>query len=451
MKLSTLLVAGSLGANVALGAVYLSRLHSAPTPTDASTAAGSHATPDHSVAGGKTASSLPGATADATASVDGKTWASLNTADIHALVARLRAAGFPPAVIRAIVTREINESFKARREQLLPSREDRPFWQTNGPGLNGYDPKYFAAMRDLAREQGKLLKDVLGDDLNAGDTLNDNQRRRFGDLPPDKIEQIQRLNQDYNDLRNEVSMASRGIILPEDRQKLAMLDQERRADLAQILSPQEMEDYLMRTSPTTARLRNTLTAFNATEAEFRAVYQAQQSFDEKYNIQTMGGGFTPELVKERQAAQAQTNEQIKAVLGDERYADYVRASDREFQQLNRLTQQASLPDTAAVQVYNLRDQTFKESGRIYEDPALNGEQKRAALQALGQSARAQITSTLGDDASASYLKVAQRWLNGLERGSAVTLNPNGGVNIRAIPVQRRIANPPPAPVSAPAK
>jgi hypothetical protein len=212
-----------------------------------------------------------------------------------------------------------------------------------------------------------------------------------------------------------------------------------------------MEDYLMRTSPTTNRLRNTLTAFNASESEFRAIYQAQSAFDDKYNYQNTGGAFTPELMKERQAAQVQANDQIKAALGDERYADYLRSNDREFQQLNRMAQQASLPDNTALQVYDLRNSTLKESSRIFDDASLTADQKRNALQALGQNARTQITSTLGPDVSAQYLQVANRWLTGLERGASPIVNESGGINIRSLPIRRPIPNPAagvPVPASA---
>jgi hypothetical protein len=439
MKLSTLLVAGSLALNVALLAVYVSRTHpSSPAPAgNNSGTATANPAPSHAENSGPKKI----APTDATKAVPGaapakETWAKLNPGDLRALAARLRAAGFPPSVVRSVIYAQVNESFKGRREQLAPANQERPFWETDASGRMGYDAKYYAALRDINREQTQIVKDILGEDASATSAqASDYQRRRFGDLTQDKIDQLQRLDQDYNDLRNEVQSASRGIMLPEDREKLTILEQEKRADLAKLLSPQEMEGYLMRTSNTTNRLRTALTTMNATEPEFRAIYQAQSAFDEKYNAPGLGMSFNgPDAMKERQAAQAQASEQIKAALGEQRYAEYARGADREFQQLNRMALQASLPDTAALQAYNVRETTLKESNRIYDDAALSPEQKRASLQALGQSVRAEITATLGPDVGTRYLQVANRWLTALDRGAAVTFTDNT-LSTRNLPVR----------------
>lgn len=460
MKLTTLLVAGSLALNAALVAVYVSRSPARPTaPTPETTTA--HSSLGETAAGGAAAKAAPG---DPRPTPPGpapakETWASLKPGDLRALAARLRAAGFPPTVVRAVVASQINESFRARREQLAPTNQDKPFWETNPGGPFGtYDAKYYAALRELGREQSQLVKDILGDDATpAGASVSEYQRRRFGELPPDKIDQLQRLDQDYNELRSEVQIASRGIMLPEDREKLAILEQEKRADLAKLLTPQEMEDYLMRTSNTTNRLRMTLTTMDATEAEFRAIYQAQSAFDEKYSP-SMGLSSGPETMTDRRAAQAQVAEQIKAALGEARYAEYVRASDREFQQLNRMAQQSNLPETVALQAYTIREKALKESNRIFEDTSLPADQKRAALQALGQNTRAELTTALGAEVAPRYLQVASRWLGGIERGAAVTLTDNN-LSIRNVPVARPVPNPnvnntgptiaPPRPIAIP--
>jgi hypothetical protein len=458
MKVSTLLIAGSLAANAALLAFYVSRPAADPASADAagvSVETGAAANGSSSSGARKKGASGPGQHADA----PGQTWAHLKPDDLRALVARMRAAGFPMSVIRSVLYTQINESFKARRAALAPTMEERPFWQTHpGGGFSGsfgYDQKYYAALRELGREQSQMVKDLLGADATSRETSPFTQRR-YGNLSTEKIEQVQRLDQDYNELRNEVNTAARGIMLPEDREKLAILEKERRADLAQLLSPQEMEDYLMRTSMTTSRLRTALTTLNASEAEFRAIYQAQLAYDEKYANANMGGMVfnNADTMRERQAAQTDANAQIKTALGDQRYAEYVRASDREFQQLDRMAKQSSLPGTAALQTYDLRTSALTESNRIYDDASLSSDQKRAALQALGQTTRAQITSTLGADVGGRYLQVANRWLAGLDRGAAVTLTENNGMSFRNVAGPRPNPNAgggaiPPAPSSPP--
>jgi hypothetical protein len=443
MKLSVVL-AGSFAINLALLAFYVPRARPDRTTeaTDNATAAfpGTLETGLHSAAEKGKNSAAPSTAAH------GKdtTWMRLNSGDLQTLAERLRAAGFPPSVVRAVLREQISESFRARREALLPTVEEKPFWNTErGFASSASDQKFYAAVRDLSREQNKLLNEVLGENLDAAnEPVSENQRRRYGDLSQEKIDLLQRVEEDYNEMRNEVNLAARGITLPEDRQKFALLEEEKRADLAQILSPSELEDYLMRTSTTTSRLRRALSLLNATESEFRAIYAAQSAFDQKYSYQAVGINLPQELTKERDEAQKQVSAQIKSALGEQRYAEYVRSTDREFQQLNRIALQAGLTDAAAVQAYNVRDSVSKESIRIFGDAALNHDQKRAALQTLAATARTQITAALGPEVGENYLKVAARWIGGLERGSAVTFSETGMLSTRPLPNARPPANAP---------
>ncbi len=434
MKLPTLILAGSLAANAALVAVYLNR---APAPADS---APSHTNPStNPKVPAAAAHSPPDALAPTSApAADSKIWASLDPGNLRDLTARLRASGFPPAVIRAVIAARVADQLRPKLVEASAHVEIPPFWITNVFGTVSYDPKPLAVLRDLNRESNRLINEALGPDFPA-DSESDMsrfQKSRYGDLPREKIDQLQRITDDYDDLRQQATQAARGLMLPEDREKLALLEKEKRADLAKFLTPQEMEDYLMRTSNTTMQLRTALTAFNASEAEFRAIFHAKQAFDDKYSFQNMGSFIGFEAMQERNAAQQRMGEQLKTALGEPRYAEYVRAADREFQSISRLAQQSNLPATAALQTYDARAKASTESNRIYADTALTTEQKRAALQTLAQTTRAQITTSLGADAGATYLKIADRWISNIERGGAVTFNDTGGYNTRSLPQTR---------------
>lgn len=448
MKLPALILAGSLAANAALVAVYLNR----SSASSALPPATSGATPPRpSVIAAVSPIDPPveqsSASAATASSVDPKTWAGLNPGDLRGLVARLRAAGFPPSTIRAIVSAQVTEQTRSKYLELSAQLETKPFWATDGSNYGLNDPKSIALFRELGREHNRMIKDALGPDFPTNDDeIGDYQRRRYGNLPKDKTDQLQRISEDYDDLRQQATTAARGLMLPEDREKLALLEKEKRADLAQLLSPQEMEDYLMRTSNTTMQLRTALTAFNASEAEFRAIYQVKQAFDEKYSNRAF---YDAEAMKERTAAQAQVAEQLKASLGEARYAEYARTSDRGFQAINRIAQQANLPPATAIQAYDLRTNASKESNRIYADTALSTDQKRAALASLAQNTRTQLGTTLGAEAGGTYLKIAEDWLGRIERGGAVTFTEGGGTSSRTLPTTRTAAPNPTNPTGAP--
>ena len=341
-------------------------------------------------------------------------WSALQSDDLRTLLARLRAAGFPASLVRAIVTAQVDARFNARMKALVREVEETPFWKLKPTGSFN-NPKFFEEMSQANLEHSKLLRELLGDDFFASSGADPTaaQRRQFGDLSKSKIDLIQRINDDYDEMLSQVSGATNGIMLPEDRAKMALLEREKQADLAAILTPQELEDYEMRDSPITSRLRPALALINATEDEFRTIYRLQQQFNDQLN--PTGGIFNSDLLQQRRDAETQITVQLKSALGEARTAEFLRAQNREFQSLAQLAQRENLPPDAAVRAYDLRTSTSEESGRIFNDQTLTTDQKRAAMQTLAQNTRAQLIGVLGPNAGAAYASSAT-WLQAIEKG-----------------------------------
>ena len=157
-----------------------------------------------------------------------------------------------------------------------------------------------SGLPDLGRRQSNLLKQLLGPDgVPGSEEAQAYQHRQFGDLPRGKAERLQSIVHDYSDLRNQVFMTANGVMVPEDREKLAILEKEQRADLEAVLTPQELENYELRSSATANTLRSQLSLFSPTEDEFRAIFKVQQAFDEKYGAANAISGA--EQFRERQA------------------------------------------------------------------------------------------------------------------------------------------------------
>ena len=426
MKLPVFLLAGSLAANAVVLAVCALRPALAPPvwrelfPDRAALAAAEAA----DQARAKHAAEVAAQTAAAQAAASrAQLWAALQSDDLPTLVARLRAAGFPPLLVRAIVGARIEARFAAQLKALVGNAAATPFWKPVPLGFNS-NPKFYEERTQLYRERAKLLRDVLGSDYSAGSRTDPTaaQRRRFGNLPADKIALLQRINDDYLELGAQIRASLQGITLPSDREAIALLQREQHADLAAILTPQELADYEMRTSPLTSRLSPALTLMDATEAEFRAIYGIEQPLaDRLYPALGVKGA---EMAQQRRDAQQQAADQLAAALGPERAADFARAGNYEFQQLSRLAQRENLPADAAVRTFTLRDAAAQESTRIAADPTMANDAKLAALQTLAQSTRAQIVATLGANAGNAYVQSAD-WLGYIEHGGSVKFGADG--------------------------
>lgn len=411
-KISPLLLLSILG-NLALAALVLLR------PGEKKDNTSPHAAPSASALAARSSAKT---TAIEVADVDPALWTNLGGEDLPTLVSRLRGAGFPPSVVRAIVAAQVNESFAARRKALAPPKTDLPFWKVNQPG----DPKTLTALRELGREQSKVMKELLGTPVPSDDPVYAaSLRRQYGNLPQEKIDQIARVKQDYQDLQQQIYTAAGfgldtgGVIsfLPEDRAKLALLQKEQRADIAQILTPQEFEDYELRSSSTANQMRSSLSAFKPNEEEFRAIYKLQRQFDDQYSSQTVMAPGTPaaqDLNRQRMEAQKQLVSEIKAALGPERGADYERATDGNFQQINRVVERLELPPSAAVDVWSVQKEVEQKMTAWRNDRTLPPAARTEQLAALAREAEAKVTAALGPRGLEVYKQHGGFWINNLQ-------------------------------------
>lgn len=345
-------------------------------------------------------------------------WTNLQSPDPKTLADRLRAAGFPASMIRALVAAQIQQQFSSRRAALLAQREEKPFWKAQ-PSYFA-DPKITSEMRELNREQSNLLKQLFGSEGAPGnEEAQSYQRRQFGNISRDKMEQMQSILSDYGDLRNQVYMTANGIMLPEDREKISLLEKEQRADIAAVLTPQEMEDYELRSSQTANQLRSQLALFNPTEQEFRAIFKLQQAFDDKYGSPMT---MTAASFRERQARQQELTEQIKAVISPDRVDAYKQAVDPAYQTLNRIVARLDLPASTAPQVVAVQQDINQRAGLLRSDKSLSPDVKNAQLGALAQEATTRLTTVLGTRGLDAYKQYGGQWIQNL----APRTTPPGG-------------------------
>jgi hypothetical protein len=387
MKLSTALLAVSLALNALLLAFLGAGIFS-PSPTTA--AANGRGVP------------TPAATAVAASTTARDAWNEVHATDLAAQVARLRAEDFPPAVIRAILTAQIREQFAARRKAIEAAEAEQPYW------LPMRDPKTQAELRALARDEQKALKELLGPD--AENNIAAALRRIMPELSPEKIEQLAQIRERYLEQRSALYANVSGPTLPDEYEKINALDKAMRGEFAAVLTPQELEDYNLRDSRTAVQLRNNLAAFNPTEQEFRTLFKLQSAFDEQYG--QMGPGMSSDQMRARSEAQRQLNEQIKAALGGERYADYQRSTDYNFRRTTQLVARLNLPPETANELYALQ-QSVQQQAMDARRMATSPSERTAQLSALATDAEAKLLAKLGPSGLEAYQQYAGSWLNNL--------------------------------------
>jgi len=427
MKPLHLVVFASLAANLVLAAMVFQK-HNAPPASSSAVVA-------HPTAAGASASELAGrgATAEALAS-------AAKSGDPTGVRDQLRALGLPEDVIRSVVRALVGKRYLDIQKSITAAHAGNGYWRTSPGGMFNYSAmtkEERLKLRDASREATKQLEELMGPDPM------DPSVSRFSFLPPEKAAKARDLNRDYEDLRMQIMAETEGFRLPADDEKLAFLEKEQRKDLAALLSPEELEAYDMRNSNTAARLRSQLRDVDLSEAEYKALYEAQKAFDDKFSNRAAGGSDAAsnrDLAQARAQAQQQLNETIKATLGDDRFNAYLRSQNGEYRALEAAAKRFSLPQTTVDQVFATRDQTVAAAQRIANDTNLNPDQRRQALATLADQTRSQVRTSLGADVADTYLKTNMRWLDALQRGQPIAVTPEGNV----YPRPGSQANPPAA-------
>lgn len=336
--------------------------------------------------------------------IDATIWPALDSSELPTLIERLKASGFPPSLIRAIIAAQIGETFAARRKALRGDLANRPYWKDS----NSIDPKIFAAEREIDRQQRKLMRDLFGDEADADDTMrNLYQNRTFSFLPAEKADEIRRILRDYDERRTDLYAANPVF----DREKTAALDKEQRAAIAAALTPAELFEYDLRNSNTAQRLRDELSAFNPTEEEYRTIFRMRQPFDEKYDYNVMGM-MSSEESRQRFEAEKVLKDQIKAALGP-RGAEYDRSIDYNYRRSTQLLARLELPRQNADQLYAVQQEIYQRRGEAYK-PGMTPDQRNAQLVALQKDAVTKVAPLIGGEKNLDvYKQYGGSWIDSL--------------------------------------
>lgn len=355
---------------------------------------------------------------------------ALRTALANGDTAELAAAGVPADVARDLALgRALARIVERNRAAQVKGTADNRWWRNRST-----PPAVREQPIAARREFNDALAAAFGPDAAA---FGGGDSGQLDFLSPDKRAALRRITQDYDEMMAAVS--SGGIQLASDKEKLRLLKAERERDIAALLSPDEQLAYEMRTSPTAGMVRGRYGEGIETEDDFRTIYALQKAFDDKYPLDAMNGRVTPDLMKQRNDAQRQLQDDIHAALGDDKYAALRRATDSDLRNIDALVSRLDLPPATTNQVAAARDSFAAESQRINSDATLAPPDRRAQLQDLGTRAKNDLVRTLGAEAADAY---AQRspWVNMLQSGMAFATSPQpnsptfGGMGQSVYPV-----------------
>ncbi len=255
-------------------------------------------------------------------------WAAIESADLQRFIANLRTLRCPEQTIRDIVALRI---FRAYRDRYVES--EGAAMRASSPTRPRDRHEWRASQRQrqaLRNEMTYTLESVLGQNwpVLAPTLLGWGPRWRdpMELLDVEKRRQVREWDLRYDELKDELEQKGRsGQPGTDYAARLRELERQQQADLAAILSPQELREYLYRQSPAANYVRNSMPAAKS-ESEFRAmvdvVSESQVTESSDLLAQRLGvEPGDPAVRKAQTDRQAIFDQRLKEVLGEARIAE----------------------------------------------------------------------------------------------------------------------------------
>lgn len=340
-------------------------------------------------------------------------WRQLESEDYRTYIQRLRSIGCPEQTIRDIIIADVEKLMAPRLAATMPRSTELKYWHAEEEDLwhNLDQRQALQKQLQIEHEKREVILELIGADLVAEKMAQagteDYYSRRLSFLPESKRSKLRILLEKFEQAESairEKEWEEGETLSEEDRKELLSLHQERNAQVARLLSLQELEQFELWFSPPANTVRHAVFGMNASEAEFLSLYQLRKSFEENWPFRDSDNPTFQQASQDLESS-------IEKELGSHRYADYVRGQDPDFRVLSRTVARYKLPKETAAQVYDFKLTLQEQQQKVLSDPGLDSEKKEATVTALSREAGKIVGEMLGEKGFNYYLRQGQgEWL-----------------------------------------
>ena len=402
MKPASLLLTLSLAANLVGGGFLLVQKLAHPTASDA-------AVPSTTVAA-NAARDRPAAARSF--------WSRVASDDFATLSQNLRDSGMPPSLVNAVISGLIHERYADRLTAMRGTDGSGNYWQRpNMPGLREQEA-YLA----VQRERDELIIRLTGRDPRASPVRLAVAQRIYGIADLSKVPDLATIDSDYESLLSAYRV--NGFYTKSDQAALALLEQERAADLAALLSPADLREYQLRRSGAAQRLQRELIYFQPTEEEYRQLFPLFQDFNRDHPAKAS-------FMQDRPSGDAETQARSALIaswaeqLDPERARELELALKAENAGNNAILTRLGLPLSTSGRLNEIQA-SYRELVRKIAVPGGNNTETRDSVRAQAVAALQEVESLLGAEGMAAYRATQGVWLRGFDQLAAPPSTGGGG-------------------------
>ncbi len=245
----------------------------------------------------------------------------------------------------------------------------------------------------LEAEKNQMLTDLLGPDWNVPPRPNNPANALHFDGPvlsklsPEVKSTVEQIEANALRTRAEIQERARSQQQQVDPAELSRLLQETRKELASVLTPEQLEEYLLRYSRTAENMREQLRGYGADADEFRRIFRARDNFE--LQIAALTASDSASTQRRNELARLR-DEAVRQEIGPERFGLYQMTQNPLFRQAQDQAQQSGAPPDKVVPIFRINQAVQEEITRLQNDRTLSEDQRRVALATIQQQQRNSI-------------------------------------------------------------
>jgi len=341
-------------------------------------------------------------------------WTEVESPDYKEYIAKLRDIQCPEETIRDIIIADINKLYAPREAALkVAGDEEASVSDDRSQRIAPFERR--RQLRELQKEKNALLKELLGIELPLEPLRARGARNyelfdaAFKALPPEKRDVVREIQENYWQNSDALKDKYSNRRTMEYIEEYTRLNVERKAQLANALTPDEMDEYEMRTTNVAQNMRSSMEGFNPTEEEFKKIFRIRKEIEEPFGgllgasaLVDAQGNVNAQNQRSYADRQKEINEKVKEMLGPERAQQYELSQDSSYRTMRQLGTRFGLSAEVVMQSYELQKTYRDQQRQLRADPSVPPEQRNAALQQLQSTYEAQFNQLVGERAAQAY-------------------------------------------------
>ena len=335
-------------------------------------------------------------------------WKALESSDYMVYIRNLRAVECPEQTIRDIIIADVNQAFSRRRATEAISVYQH-WWRLIPDGDLEKDAA--AKLLALESERKSLLTKLLGPGWESDPNVPPLEQGSsicltgpiLGDLPDATKLEVYNIAVGMDKKLDAYREAQLKLGKPTDPAEELRIQQGTRSELAKLLTPAQLEEFLLRYSDTAQFLRMEMHSVELSADEFRALFKAQDAIQSQ--TAWSYDGADPEAKRMKDALQQESENSIRTALGDERYKQYKLNQDPEYVEAKVTFSKLGLGDEKLMPVYQINQLTGVEIQRIRSDDSLSLDEKVEAIANVQLEQQRSLQQVLGEKAFAKWIGI----------------------------------------------